>query len=67
MNAHMEKLMKVVEDSMTAHVPMPICELGLVLLSEREVKAYPLVKFERIMKAHPQDPGGVMAHYQPCK
>ena len=55
MNQHMEKLMRVVEDSKKAPIAIPVCELGrekLVPLSEsNDIEAY-LLMFERIMKAH---------------
>ena len=65
MQAHMERLMKVVEDSKTTPAAKSVGELSgakLVPLSEKDdIEAY-LVTFERIMEAHKVEKGR-WAHY----
>ena len=65
MQAHMERLMKVVEDSKATSAAKSVGELSgvkLVPLSEKDdIEAY-LVTFERIMEAHKVDKGR-WAHY----
>ena len=55
MQAHMERLMKMVEDSKATSVAKSVCKLSgvmLVPLSERDDNEAYLVTFKRIMKAY---------------